>query len=130
MMVDASAMVAIMTRETDADALRTRMEQAPRRVTHGLSVWEAIAAIRRKVGLTAAEAIQEVDMFRLIAGVDLVPIGEAETNQAAIAFALYGHPSGHSARLNLGDCFSYAVAEIYAMPLLYKGNDFVHTPLG
>ena len=41
----------------------------------------------------------------------------------------YGKGSGHPARMNLGDCFSYALARASGEPLLYKGNDFVHTDL-
>jgi ribonuclease VapC len=51
-------------------------------------------------------------------------------SQAAIAFDAYqrfGKGSGHPAQLNLGDCAAYALARSLNLPLLFKGNDFVHT---
>ncbi|MET0742782.1 MAG: type II toxin-antitoxin system VapC family toxin [Microvirga sp.] len=130
MMIDASAIVAIMTGEADGDHLRIRMERATRHITHPVSIWEAAVAYRRKTRFAPDKTMAHLDEFRLDAGIGLVPIGEAETGRAILAFGLYGHSSGHPAHLNLGDCFSYAFAEIDPMPLLYKGDDFVHAPLG
>lgn len=48
---------------------------------------------------------------------------------AADAFSRYGRGRGHAACLNFGDCLTYAVAETHAVPLLFKGNDFIHTDL-
>ncbi|MCJ2133184.1 type II toxin-antitoxin system VapC family toxin [Methylobacterium sp. J-026] len=48
---------------------------------------------------------------------------------AAHAFGHYGKGQGHAACLNFGDCLSYAVAKVHAVPLLFKGNDFIHTDL-
>ena len=48
---------------------------------------------------------------------------------AADAFRRYGKGQGHIAYLNFGDCLAYAVAKVHAVPLLFKGNDFIHTDL-
>ncbi|WP_245481634.1 type II toxin-antitoxin system VapC family toxin, partial [Mesorhizobium sp. M7A.F.Ca.CA.004.11.2.1] len=54
----------------------------------------------------------------------------AEHAQAGIeAYALYGRGTGHPAKLNMGDCFSYALARTRNLPLLFKGNDFIHTDI-
>jgi ribonuclease VapC len=45
------------------------------------------------------------------------------------AYRIYGHGSGHRARLNFGDCFAYALAKSTGEPLLFKGDDFIHTDI-
>lgn len=62
------------------------------------------------------------------AGLDVVPIGAAETEEALDAHDRYGK-GRHRARLNMGDCFAYACAKTNGAELLYKGDDFVHTDL-
>ena len=58
---------------------------------------------------------------------ELVAPGQAEADAAYAAFVAYGKGSGHPAGLNFGDVFSYALAKIRGLPLLYKGDDFGHT---
>jgi ribonuclease VapC len=58
-----------------------------------------------------------------------VPPGEAETSAAYAAFVAYGKGSGHPAGLNFGDVFSYALAKVRGLPLLYKGEDFAQTDI-
>lgn len=48
---------------------------------------------------------------------------------ARVAYSRYGRGSGHPARLNMGDCFSYALAKSRNLPLLFKGDDFIHTDI-
>ena len=55
------------------------------------------------------------------------PVDEAQARVARQAFRDFGKGSGHPARLNFGDCFSYALASVTGQPLLYKGDDFGHT---
>lgn len=59
----------------------------------------------------------------------VVPFDAAMFEAAIDAFARYGKGRGHPANLNFGDCLSYAVARTHAVPLLFKGGDFVHTDL-
>ena len=56
-----------------------------------------------------------------------MPISSQEADAALDAFSRFGKGQGHPAQLNMGDCFAYAVAKNRRVPLLYKGNDFVHT---
>lgn len=60
---------------------------------------------------------------------ELAPPGSLETELAYAAFAKFGKGSGHPAKLNLGDLFSYALAKSRDVPLLYKGNDFAATDI-
>lgn len=128
MIVDASALVAILRREPEADQLRESLIGARRRFTHAVSAFEAGLAIARLAGSAVEPARAVVDEFLADLSVDIVPIGPAEATGALAAYARYGK-GRHPARLNMGDCFSYAVAKVRGMPLLYKGEDFALTDL-
>lgn len=62
-------------------------------------------------------------------GLTIVPFDAAMFDAAIDAFARFGKGRGHPAKLNFGDCLSYAVARTHMVPLLFKGNDFIHTDL-
>jgi ribonuclease VapC len=66
------------------------------------------------------------DLFRLPM-IEVAPVGVAEMDAAYAAFVLYGRGSGHPAALNFGDVFSYALAKVRGLPLLFKGDDFART---
>lgn len=128
MIVDASAIVAILGREPEADRLSTRLRAAPRRSTHPISIYEAVLAVERLTRGTADRARALVDDFMSDLDVEVLGIGSAEAAAATDAFARYGK-GRHPASLNMGDCFSYAVAKLRGAPLLYKGDDFALTDL-
>jgi len=60
-------------------------------------------------------------------GIAIEPFTEEQARIARQAYRDYGKGSGHRAQLNFGDCFSYALARVKREPLLFKGDDFVHT---
>jgi ribonuclease VapC len=62
-------------------------------------------------------------------GVEIVPFDAQQSRVAQQAYRDYGRGSGHPARLNMGDCYSYALAAVLREPLLYVGDDFVHTDI-
>ena len=129
MVVDASAIIAMMLGEPEADALADRLEAATPRLTHPLSVYEATAAlahIKQQPMLACYEAVAE---FLSTAGLEIVAIHKPESIAAIEAFARYGKGQGHPAQLNMGDCFSYACARVRGTDLLYKGDDFARTDL-
>ena len=128
MIIDASAIVAIMANEPEATALLTPLMRATVRSTHSVSAYEAVLAIARKSGDSVAAARDVVFDFQRQLGIDTLPIGPAETNAALDAFARFGKDR-HPAALNMGDCFSYACARLRGMPLLYKGEDFAKTDI-
>ena len=68
-----------------------------------------------------------LELFCKDANVRFVPVDETQMRIAREAYRDFGKGSGHSARLNFGDCFAYALAKATGEPLLYKGRDFVHT---
>jgi ribonuclease VapC len=68
-----------------------------------------------------------LDDFLVLNNITLHPVSGTTAHLAANAFERYGRGSGHPARLNFGDCVSYAVAKELDAPLLFKGRDFAHT---
>ncbi|PSH71006.1 VapC toxin family PIN domain ribonuclease [Phyllobacterium brassicacearum] len=128
MFIDASAMVSMMTGESDARSLATRMETSPRRVTCPAAVWETAVSVARVLNLPIKEAAAAVQDFLALATIELVEIPPQAAFLALEAFDRYGK-NRHPANLNFGDCFAYACARFYSMPLLYKGNDFLQTDI-
>ena len=129
MFVDASAIVAILTREPEADRLADLLEAAAAPITSPIAVFEAVAGLCRKRHASVAEATEDVQAFLAAAGVRPVAITPAEGATALLAFARYGKGRGHPAELNLGDCFAYAVARAHRARLLFKGEDFDKTDI-
>lgn len=128
MMVDASAMVAILNRETDAEELASKIETAKTPITSPLAVYETVTALMRENRWSASEAEATVRTFLEAASIRVVPLTDGMATKAALAFERFGK-GRHPAALNLGDCFAYACAQAYHAPLLYKGNDFAQTDL-
>ena len=126
--VDASALIAIIAGESDADALAARLEAEPDRLCSALSVWETVAGLARSHRLGVPEARAHVQRFLDLLDLRMVPIGEREAELAADAYARYGK-GRHPAALNMGDCFAYACARANGAALLYKGDDFRQTDL-
>jgi len=129
MFVDASAIVAILTREPEADALADVLESARSPITSPIAVFEAALGICRKRHASVEEAQQDVREFLAMAGVHTVPITEAEAETALVAFSRYGRGRGHPAQLNPGDCFAYAMPKNHRAALLFKGGDFGKTDI-
>jgi ribonuclease VapC len=129
MVLDASAIVAILKREAGHQRLIARLETAQDLTTCGLSVLEAVLALHRidRVPISVAEDV--VEAFLREASIALIPMGKPETREAIAAYARYGKGQGHPAQLNLGDCFSYACARTQSVPLLFVGNDFSQTDI-
>ena len=111
MFVDASAIVAIVTREADADELANALDAARSPITSAIAVFEATLGVCRKRHASVAEAQGDVSEFLETAGVRTVAITNKEAEAALDAFSRYGKGRGHPAQLNLGDCFAYAVAK-------------------
>jgi len=128
MFVDASALVAMLTREDDAESLARRLQNAPSRVTSAIAVFEAAMAVARKREWSPDEAGALVTRFLGIASIDIIGLGAREGEAAIEAFERFGK-GRHAARLNMGDCFAYACAKTHGLPLLFKGDDFAKTDI-
>lgn len=128
MFVDASAIVAMMTNESDAAALSERLAAAGARTTSAMALWEASVAYSRISGLQPKDALREVEAYIRPLDIAVTAIGPPITAAAVEAYQRFGK-GRHPAALNFGDCFAYACARQLGMPLLYKGDDFSQTDI-
>ena len=128
MFVDASALVAILTMEPGHELLTLAIGGAVKPITSALAIYETVLAIDRKLpGIAGAQA--GVAAFLQTAGIDVMPIGSAESLAAIEAFSRFGKGQGHPAQLNMGDCFAYACARTAGCSLLFKDSDFSRTDI-
>lgn len=123
---DTSALVAIALGESERESFLQTILEAKAVLISTASVVETRMVVHARRGERAVVLID--DLLRLPM-FEIVPPGSAEMNAAFAAFITYGKGSGHPASLNYGDLFSYALAKVRSVPLLFKGNDFSHTDL-
>ena len=126
MFIDASAQVAMLAGEPDADDIALKMKGVKSLMTSPLSRYEAVLAIARIRNIDIDQSAQIVSRFLAHYAIHTAQITEDIGNAAIIAFDRYGK-GRHKAALNMGDCFSYAFARLHQVPLLCKGNDFTET---
>lgn len=127
--VDASALVAMMLKESDALEIADQMDFATELIWSPMSCWETVVSLAKQRKWDVSVALGEVYSFGREYGLRSVPIGDREYFVAIEAHRIYGRRSEHPAKLNMGDCFAYACAKTNGARLLYKGSDFVHTDL-
>lgn len=123
MIVDSSAIVAILRAEPEADAFLTAIGDSLQCRVSAATFVEAAIVLTSESGQYRAD----YDEFIADAGMVIQPVTEAQAWIARRAYREYGKGSGNPSQLNFGDCFSYALAKDRDEPLLYKGSDFVHT---
>jgi len=124
--VDSSAVVAILRKEPEEDDFRRWISGAnPARLS--AANYLEVGIVIDRLGDPAA--IRSVDDFMLRSGIVIEPVTERQARVAREAYRDYGKASGHPARLNFGDCFAYALARDRNEPLLFKGDDFRHTDI-
>lgn len=124
MIVDTSALLAILRAEPEARDCAEAIERAAiRRISAG-SLLEAAIVIDASRDPIASRRFD--DLLRA-ANITVEPVTQEQAQIGRDAYRDYGKGSGHPARLNFGDCFSYALAKVMCELLLVKGNDFAHT---
>jgi ribonuclease VapC len=129
MLVETSAIVAMVLEEADAEALLERVDAAEKPVTTVVNAFEAVLSVGRKLEDHALSA-RLIPQFLESAGIEMIGVGAALFPDIVDAYLRFGKGTGHPAKLNFGDCLSYAYAKHAGVPLLYKGNDFAQTDLG
>jgi len=123
MVIDTSALLALLLSEPEARAIAEAIAADPRRLLSAFTALEAAVVVEAKKGEAAG---REFDLLAQKAGFDVVPLDAGQAELARSAWRRYGkgrHPAG----LNIGDCCSYALARFTGEPLLFKGNDFART---
>lgn len=125
MVIDTSAIAAVFFNEPDAQHYRERIAEDPLRLISAATVVEAAMVIESRFGEAGGA---ELDLWLHKAKVEVVAVTAEHADQARRAWRRYGK-GRHSASLNYGDCFSYALAALSGEPLLFKGNDFKQTDI-
>ncbi len=121
MILDSSALIAILRAEPTAGACAAAMERAA-----SLSI-SAANYVETAIVIDASRdpiASRRFDQLIKDAKVAVAPVGEGQARIAREAYRDFGRGSGHPARLNFGDCFAYALAKEAGEPLLFTGEDF------
>lgn len=126
MIIDASALVAILRDEPDASVYARAIEAASRRRVCAVNFVEAALVID---GSRDPIASRRFDELFTAAQLVIEPVTVEQARLARETYRDFGKGSGHPARLNFGDCFAYALAKVANEPLLYKGDDFSRTDL-
>lgn len=124
MIVDSSAIIAILRDEPEAAELaRVLVERGGAKIS--AATYVETAAVVDRIGDPVLS--RRLDELLTLAGIEMVTFDASQAALARAAYADFGRGSGHPARLNLGDCFSYALAKATDQPLLFVGQDFIHT---
>jgi len=126
MIVDTSALIAMLTNEEDGEALSQVLDEPGTIRMSAASYLET--SIMIDAHRDAALSAQFDDMI-LDSEIMIEPVTAEQARIARQAYRDFGKGSGHPAKLNFGDCFSYALAREKREPILFKGDDFVHTNL-
>ncbi len=126
MIVDTSAIVAILRAEPDAQSFAAAISGARVRRVSAVNYVEAAAVID---GSRNPIASRRFDDFFREASFTIEAVTAEQARIAREAYKDFGKGSGHPARLNFGDCFAYALAKVMREPILFKGQDFKHTDL-
>lgn len=126
MIIDSSALVAVLTCEPEAAELGRVIGAANRCRISAVNFVEAAIVIDKSRDPIASRRFDE---FLNTARVVVEPVTAEHARIAREAYRDFGKTSGHPAKLNFGDCFAYALAKVEAEPLLFKGRDFIHTDI-
>ena len=126
MIIDSSAMLAVLLDEPDADYYEAVIATAPSRRMSAANFLEAAMVFEGRVG---AERGGDLDRYIEGAEIQIEPVTADHARRAREAWRRFGK-GNHPAGLNFGDCFAYALADAEGEPLLYKGGDFARTDVG
>ncbi len=125
MIVDSSVIVAVLKKEDDYRLWTERLYDAPPPLKMSAATYLETSIVIDAAG--DADASANLDRFLDKLLVEIVPVTPRQARLGRSAYARFGKGSGHAAKLNYGDCFSYALAMERDEALLYKGADFGHT---
>jgi len=123
--VDSSALLAILEKESDAADFAAAIQQADRLLISAVNVHETGIVLRARRGVAAVYRLWR--FLKADNDFEIIPFDETQAREALAAFDRYGKGIDPKARLNLADCAAYALARTMNAPLLFKGSDFPET---
>lgn len=126
MIVDSSALIAILKHEPEAEPFSRTIEAADVVRISAATYLETCIVVDGYRNPILAARLEEI---LANPGIVIEPVTPEQARIAREAYRDYGRNSGHRASLNFGDCFSYALARAKREPILFKGDDFIHTDL-
>ena len=124
MVIDTSALLAILFLEPEAERFARAIAGAARRLISAGTLLETGIVLQARHG---DEGARDLDLLVLKLGVEVAPVTERRVRLAQRAYRQYGKGQHHTAGLNFGDCVAYALARDASKPLLFKGEDFALT---
>jgi ribonuclease VapC len=125
MVIDSSAIVAILLNDADAADIAQAIESNSQRLLSAANLLEASIVIESRKGEAGG---RELDLLIYRAAIEIVAVDQNQAETARIAWRRFGkghHPAG----LNYGDCLAYALAKTHQLPLLFHGDDFSRTDI-
>ncbi len=125
MIIDSSAICAILFGEPDAKRYEEAIAAADIRRMSAINLFEASIVVESRAGLLGGD---QLDALLERASIQVAPVTIEHVASARRAWRRFGR-GNHPARLNLGDCLAYALAEVTREPLLFKGDDFARTDI-
>lgn len=125
MVIDSSAILALLFNEPEAESIEVAIDEGPVRLMSAASGLEAAIVVEARLGAAGG---REFDLLLHKARIDLVAVTREQMEVGREAWRRFGR-GRHEANLNLGDCFSYALAAVAGEPLLFKGDDFSKTDI-
>ena len=126
MIIDTSALLAVLRNEPEALSCAEAIEGAATRRISAANFLEAAIVIDASRDPIAS---RRLDDLLKVADIAIEPVTEDQARIGREAYRDFGKGSGHPAQLNFGDCFAYALAKATGEPLLFKGDDFSHTDI-
>jgi ribonuclease VapC len=125
MVIDTSALIAVLLGEPGAPSIAQAIEAASPRLLSAASLLEASIVIESRKGEAGG---RELDLLLYRGEIEVVPVDQDQAEVARAAWRRFGK-GRHPAALNYGDCFAYALASTRRLPLLFSGNDFSRTDI-
>jgi ribonuclease VapC len=125
MVIDTSAILALLFNEPEADEIEIAIDEDPVRLMSAAAALEAAIVVEARLGAAGG---REFDLLLHKARIDLVAVTGEQVDVGRDAWRRFGR-GRHEANLNFGDCFSYALAAVSGEPLLFKGDDFSKTDI-
>ena len=125
MVVDTSAIIAVLLRELEASHFSRALADAPRTLMSAVTRVELSFVAEGRKGSIGRAVLED---FLRESKIEVIPVSLPHADLALEAFRRFGR-GRHRAGLNIGDCFSYALAKAADLPLLFKGDDFIHTDI-
>ena len=123
MVVDTSAVLALLLDEPEAEIFRVAIEDDETRLVSAATLLETALVIEARKGEAGG---RELDLLVHKAAIAVVPLDEEQVSEARRAWRRFGR-GRHAAALNFGDLFAYALARTSGEPLLFKGEDLART---